>query len=152
MPRIVTGTVSEVVPVGTQAQITICGILEKNTIAALVELALAAGAGLVVQPRALVEAVAAAAPSRALPPARSGRPSRLAAESSDRCDIDESAARDFLKRGPVGPGAFAKHFKLSVFRARIAVKALTARGVVEVTGVTGGRRISLPGHRAKEAP
>ena len=53
------------------AQITICGALRKETIAALVEVAMAAGAALLVQPRSIAATPVVAAPApRALPPAR----------------------------------------------------------------------------------
>ncbi len=141
----------------TPAQITIRGTLEKDAIAALVEIALVAGAALVVEPRAVTTVIEATPPTRALPPA----PRRRVTKSTggDRRDtapgLDEAAVRDYLaKKGPVRPAVFAKQFRLSVFRARPVVKDLATRGVVEVTGVAYGRRIGLPGqgHRAKEAP
>lgn len=137
------------------AQITICGVLQKDTIAALVELAIGAGAALMVQPRPLAGVVDA--PARpALPPARSVRAKRAAAvKSSDRRDagVSDLAVREFLeKRGTVAPAVFRKHFRLPLRDARAAMADLAERGVVELTGATSGRRVGLPGQRAKEAP
>lgn len=140
------------------AQITIAGALEKEHIATLVEVALAAGAALMVQPRPLPAPSSAdvvdSAPSRrrALPPAskRVARKGptvrRRVARPVDEAVLDR--ARRALRDGPLPPSEFRRGAKISVHEAR----KLVAVGAIVATGVTHGRRYALPGASAKEAP
>lgn len=139
----------------TPAQITIAGALEKEHIATLVEVAIAAGAALVVQPRAIVASngdvvLEAAPPRKALPPpvrrtpAKAGRPRTVPA--ADVAVMDR--VRRVLKDGPLSPAEFCRVAKLGVHAARKLVES----GAIVATGVTHGRRYALPGSSAKEAP
>lgn len=138
------------------AQITICGALNSALIAALVEVAMAAGAALLVQPRALpapapdvVEGVPRR--SRALPPARRGpgagkrrsarRLARVAA-----APLDERVARA-LKGGPLPVAEFLARTGLNKYSAR----QLVSKGLLIATGATHSRHYALPG-TAKEVP
>lgn len=131
----------------TPAQITICGVLGKETIAALVELAMVAGAGLMIQPRALpASADVVDVPVRrlkALPPARRVS-SRPAAEEGPL----DARVRRALKNGPVTMKDLQAAADLSVYQ----VRQLVDSGAITATGVTNARRYALPGHSAKEAP
>ena len=142
------------------AQITICGALNTTTIAALVELAMHAGAGLMVQPRAIApptgDVVEAAPRRKALPPAkRQRRVKRVKAERTApvRGVVAPAAALDdrvrrALKDGPLPVSEFLQVTRMNKFEAR----RLVASGALVATGVTRGRRYALPGHPAKEAP
>lgn len=146
-----------VAPPISPAQITICGTLNRDTLAALVELAMQAGAALMVQPRPVVAVVeAATTPPKRLPPARRAarRGKVVATTPAARVAagvVSDDAARAFLKRGPVAPAVFAAHFKLTVLQKTTVPRDLAARGVVMLSGTRRGRRIALPGSPAKEA-
>jgi hypothetical protein len=101
------------------AQITICGALNSTTLAALVELAMAAGAGLILQPRAIPTVVEAAAPPPALPPARVA-PARVA----------NAAAVPAAPPAAAGParGAASRHIGCHRRDRRHAIAPLRAAG------------------------
>lgn len=129
------------------AQITICGVLGKDTVAALVEVAMAAGAALLVQPRAIATTpVVEVAPARkALPSARRvKRPAKAAAAPT--AALDERVRRA-LQKGPISTKEFRAATGLSAYRTQ----QLVATGALVATGVTQSRRLSLPGS-AKEEP
>jgi hypothetical protein len=136
------------------AQITICGVLNAGHVATLVEVAMAAGAGLIVQPRALAESVAAAivqaAPRlNALPPARKEKREasvRKASVSGPVSPLVERARRA-LADGPLP----AAEFREATGFVRRDIERLIGEGAIVASGVTRGRRYALPGHRAKEA-
>jgi hypothetical protein len=122
-----------------------------------------AGAGLVVQPRAIVATspdVVDAAPvgRQALPAAKSSpvaRPSvpRRGARRgpTPSLDVDVTVLERVhraLAKGPLSPGEFQRAARVSPHVA----KQLVARGTLVATGVTHGRRYALPDHPAKEAP
>lgn len=138
----------------TPAQITICGALGKDTIAALVEIALTAGAALMVQPRALPAPTIDTVDSvprrlKALPPAR--RASLRAATRRVKARAAEplnDRVRRALANGPVLVAEFRRVTRLDKRQARELVDS----GAIVATGVTRGRRYALPGHSAKEAP
>jgi hypothetical protein len=132
------------------AQITICGALNSTTLAALVELAMAAGAGLILQPRGIPTVVEAAAPPPALPPARvapvrAAKPAAVPA--APPAPIDDRVRRALVS-GPMRVGEFLRATRLD----RREAQRLVASGAIVATGVTNGRRYALPGHSAKEAP
>lgn len=134
----------------TPAQITICGALKTETIAALVELAMTAGAALMVQPRAIAApaAVVEAAPRKALPPARRAKAVRRNAPAPVDEALEPRVRRVLQEEGPMLVGDFLKATRLDKKEAR----RLVASGAIVATGVTRGRRYALPGHSAKEAP
>ncbi len=154
MPRVVTGTVTGGASMSTPAQITIRGTLEKEAIAALVEIALSAGAALVVEPRVVTTVIEAVPPRRALPPARAvvrrrGAPGmRTGGDRRDGAMPDAARAQQALREGPLRLKELLRATKLSLYQVRQLVDA----GVVVATGATAARRYALPGQRAKEAP
>lgn len=132
MPRVLTESVNGGGGVmSTPAQITICGALGKDTIAALVEIALTAGAALMVQPRAIAPsaAVVEAAPRRALPPARGAR------AAAPVPSVDERVHRA-LQDGPIRLKDLQRATKLSLYQ----VRQLVDSGAVVAMGATNGRR------------
>src|SRR5690349_42081 len=134
----------------TPATITIAGVLEKAAIADLVEIALRAGAALMVQPRAIgaTSAEVVDAPRQALPPAqtRASRGPKASPRPASSPALDDRVRR-VLKDGPVRIAAL-KAAGLSVRQVRELVDA----GAIVATGATAARRYALPGHSAKEAP
>lgn len=137
------------------AQITICGALNTVTIAALVELAMAAGAGLLLQPRSLgtapADIVEASPVRKALPPRRQiqrkPKPAKPIVPPAAPAALDERVRRA-LKDGPMQVGEFIRETRMNKREAQRLVDA----GLIEAFGVTRGRRYALPGHSAKEAP
>lgn len=136
----------------TPAQITIAGVLSREHIAALIDVAIEAGAALMVQPRALPAAeleVVDAAPRRpkALPPARRAKTRQVEPTDAALPLLPDRVLRA-LRAGPILAAEFRRVTGLSVYEA----KRLVASGLIVATGVTNGRRYALPGHSAKEAP
>ncbi|HVL67181.1 MAG TPA: hypothetical protein VM364_07950 [Vicinamibacterales bacterium] len=92
------------------------------------------------------------------PPAPPGRQKQIARRVA-RVKValegapSDAKVRALLKDGPVAPRVFREHFGLSSYVGAKVLADLEERGVVQVTGVTVDRRITLPGHEsAKEEP
>lgn len=146
---------------GAAAQITICGELKASTIAALVEVAMQAGAALLVQPRASVplaatpllrgEVVDVDSPARKLRrQVVDAKPSRapVVQRASRFRDSDAETARRVLRGGPLRVHRFIAESGISAYRAQKLVDA----GTIVASGVTSERCYALPGRSAKEAP
>lgn len=127
------------------AQITICGALGKDTIAALVEVAMNAGAALMVQPRAIAAPVVDAPPLKALPGPRVKR--RYTKRATVGTVPLDDRIRRALQRGPISVKELRAATGLSIYK----VQRLVQSGAIIATGTTTTRRVSLPGS-AKEEP
>lgn len=139
------------------AQITLCGVLKPETVAAIVELAIAAGAGLVVQPRPVTpsaplllagEVVEPSTPrrARAAVVVKTKRHGHMRAEPE--ADVLRRVEKVLRRDGPLAVKDFLARTGLTVWQGR----ELVARGVLVATGATQSRKYSLPGAPAKEAP
>jgi hypothetical protein len=123
MPRPVTATVNGGgATMSTPAQITIAGVLSKEHIAALVDLAIEAGAALMVQPRALpvpASDVVEAAPRRpkALPPARQAKTRQVEPTAAALPLLPDRVLRA-LRAGPILAAEFRRVTGLSVYEAK----------------------------------
>jgi hypothetical protein len=133
------------------AQITICGALSKDAIASLVEVAMGAGAALIVQPRSALDVIEAE-PERqkALPAARpvAARSMTPRARPGAAVVPVPDSVRRALAGGPLPVNAFLESAGMSRYDAH----RLVASGAIVAFGATVGRRYALPGHSAKEAP
>ncbi len=144
MPRVVTECVNGGgATMSTPAQITICGTLEKETIAALVELAMSAGVALLLQPR-----LVAASPIDVIEASPSRRAPRQLPARTSSGSTEEDRVRQALRRGPLSKAELLRATKLSGYQLQQLVK----QGAVVATGATARRRYALPGGAAKEAP
>jgi hypothetical protein len=90
-------------------------------------------------------------------PARVAQPTERRAAAAPARDVGEKGAAilAMLKKhgGVMKPGELAKAMKLELGTLRYQLKPLEHAKQVVITGVTAGRRISLPGKQpAKEAP
>jgi hypothetical protein len=90
-------------------------------------------------------------------PARVAKPTERRAEAAPARDAGEKGAAilAMLKKhgGVMKPGELAKAMQLELGTLRYQLKPLEHAKQVVITGVTAGRRISLPGKQpAKEAP
>lgn len=154
------------------ATITICGALQSATIAALVEIAMSAGAALMLQPprqpfpvaRQLAGVVEVAAVSRGgsrrggrRPDARLERPPKMARLGAARAGtragkFDVDALRAALRSGPMAPRDLARVLNVDRSTLRYQLKLCESAGMVVSTGATANRRIALSGKPAKEVP
>lgn len=137
------------------AQITICGALGKDAIAALVEVAMNAGAALMVQPRPVVGSVALLQEATPAPPltVRSRGPieKRRAAAAVERREVASGDRHEriqrALRKGPIS----IKELRAATGLSHYNVQCLIRSGALVATGTTTTRRVSLPGS-AKEEP
>lgn len=149
------------------AQITISGALDDAAVAALVKVAMAAGAALLVQPRAgvsaprqqltgeVVEDAPRAAP-RVPPPAAQRPPARMTRSApvprhtpgaSFAPEVLERVTRA-LKNGPLRVAEFLVKARIDKYSAR----HMSLAGLIIASGATHSRRYALPATPAKEAP
>lgn len=138
------------------AQITICGTLSDETIAALVGVAMRAGAALMVQPRLAAADVveASPAPPKRLPPARAAKSVRTAAPVGrlrGLAPIDDEL-RNRVAKVLMGGSMLVAEFLQRAKVDKLTGRELVRQGIVIATGATVNRRYALPGKPAKEAP